>query len=138
VLALQFAMHAGPIRLSDPPMASFAAPAGVERRLKRAVMPSGRGQDRPAPSIRFNVSRLAFVRSFRLNWQPGGLAMTANLEILIEAARKVRPSPDQEEEQRRSFAYGNTAFENSLIAFSTELRSSGGAEPCDARLDPRS
>jgi hypothetical protein len=41
--------------------------------------------------------------------------MTANLEILIEAARKVRPSPDQEEEQRRSFAYGNTAFENSLI-----------------------
>jgi hypothetical protein len=41
--------------------------------------------------------------------------MTTNLEILIEAARKVRPSPDQEEEQRRSFAYGNTAFENSLI-----------------------
>jgi hypothetical protein len=80
-------------------------------------------------AIRFNVSRVAFVRSFRLNWQPGGLAMTANLEILIEAARKVRPSPDQEEEQRRSFAYGNTAFENSLIAFSTELRSSGGAEP---------
>jgi hypothetical protein len=41
--------------------------------------------------------------------------VTTNLEILIEAARKVRPSPDQEEEQRRSFAYGNTAFENSLI-----------------------
>ena len=41
--------------------------------------------------------------------------MTKALEMLIEAARKVQPSPDQEEEQRRSFAYGNTAFENSLI-----------------------
>jgi hypothetical protein len=41
--------------------------------------------------------------------------MTTNLDILMEAARQVRPSPDQEEEQRRSFAYGNTAFENSLI-----------------------
>ena len=37
VLALQFAMHAGPIRLCDAPVAPFAAPAGVERRLKRAV-----------------------------------------------------------------------------------------------------
>jgi hypothetical protein len=41
--------------------------------------------------------------------------MTTSLEVLLEAARKVRPSPDQEEEQRRSFAYGNTAFENSSI-----------------------
>jgi hypothetical protein len=41
--------------------------------------------------------------------------MTKNLEMLLEAARTARPSPDQEEEQRRSFAYGNTAFENSLI-----------------------
>ena len=38
VLALQFAMHAGPIRLLDPPMAAFAAPAGVERRLQRRVV----------------------------------------------------------------------------------------------------
>ena len=37
VLALQFAMHAGPIRLCDAPVAPFAAPAGVERRLQRAV-----------------------------------------------------------------------------------------------------
>jgi hypothetical protein len=41
--------------------------------------------------------------------------MTKSLELLIEAARKVAPSPQQQEEQRRSFAYGNTAFENSLI-----------------------
>ncbi|WP_018408462.1 hypothetical protein [Methylocystis rosea] len=37
------------------------------------------------------------------------------LEILLAAARKATPSPEQQEEQRRSFAYGNTAFENKLI-----------------------
>jgi hypothetical protein len=41
--------------------------------------------------------------------------MTKSLESLIEAARRASPSPEQQEEQRRSFAYGNTAFENSLI-----------------------
>jgi hypothetical protein len=40
-----------------------------------------------------------------------GAALTA----LIEAAKKARPSSAQQEEQRRSFAYGNTAFENPLI-----------------------
>ncbi len=42
--------------------------------------------------------------------------MAQHLERLLEAAKKARPSPAQREEQRRSFAYGNTAFENSLIA----------------------
>jgi hypothetical protein len=41
--------------------------------------------------------------------------MEHELEALLEAAKKATPSPEQEEEQRRSFAYGNTAFENSLI-----------------------
>ena len=41
--------------------------------------------------------------------------MTKSLELLLEAARKATPSPQQQEEQRRSFAYGNTAFENELI-----------------------
>jgi hypothetical protein len=45
----------------------------------------------------------------------GDTAMSKDLEILIEAARKVVPSADQQEEQRRSFAYGNTAFENPRI-----------------------
>jgi hypothetical protein len=40
--------------------------------------------------------------------------MTA-LAVLIEAAKKVRPTSAQQEEQRRSFAYGNTSFENPLI-----------------------
>jgi hypothetical protein len=41
--------------------------------------------------------------------------MTKSLDLLIEAARKATQSPEQQEEQRRSFAYGNTAFENELI-----------------------
>ena len=42
-------------------------------------------------------------------------AMTESLKVLIEAAKKVKPTPEHREAQRRSFAYGNTAFENSRI-----------------------
>src|ERR1700722_10495458 len=42
--------------------------------------------------------------------------MTDALKTLLEAAKKVAPTPEQREEQRRSFAFGNTAFENSLIS----------------------
>ena len=41
--------------------------------------------------------------------------MSDALHNLLEAARRAQPSPEQKEEQRRSFAYGNTAFENALI-----------------------
>ena len=41
--------------------------------------------------------------------------MSTPLELLLEAARKAAPSPAQQEEQRRSFAYGNTHFENPRI-----------------------
>ncbi len=41
--------------------------------------------------------------------------MTGALTELIEAARLIRQTPEQREEQRRSFAYGNTAFGNSRI-----------------------
>jgi hypothetical protein len=37
------------------------------------------------------------------------------IEELIEATRKITMTPEQAEEQRRSFAYGNTAIENDLI-----------------------
>ena len=37
------------------------------------------------------------------------------LRKLLEAARTAKPSVEQLEQQRRSFVYGNTAFENSLI-----------------------
>ena len=41
--------------------------------------------------------------------------MTSALEALLEKAKKVQPSLEHREEQRRSFAYGNTHFENSRI-----------------------
>jgi len=41
--------------------------------------------------------------------------MTEELNKLIEVAKRVTPTEAQREEQRRSFAYGNTAFENSRI-----------------------
>jgi hypothetical protein len=41
--------------------------------------------------------------------------MTENLKALIEVAKRVTPTPQEREDQRRSFAYGNTAFENPRI-----------------------
>lgn len=41
--------------------------------------------------------------------------MPEALATLLEAAKRYKPSEKEREEQRRSFAYGNTAFENSLI-----------------------
>lgn len=42
-------------------------------------------------------------------------APVTDLEYLIEKARKITMTPEQVAEQRRSFAYGNTAFENPAI-----------------------
>jgi hypothetical protein len=41
--------------------------------------------------------------------------MTEDLKTLIEVAKRVTPTPQEREDQRRSFAYGNTAFENPRI-----------------------
>ena len=41
--------------------------------------------------------------------------MTENLQALIDAAKRIEATPEHREEQRRSFAYGNTHFENGLI-----------------------
>lgn len=41
--------------------------------------------------------------------------MTRELQALLEKARKVQPSKEHREEQRRSFVYGNTHFENDRI-----------------------
>lgn len=41
--------------------------------------------------------------------------MTDQLATLIDKARAVTMSPAEQEEQRRSFAYGNTKIENDLI-----------------------
>ena len=52
VLALQFAMHAGPVWFLDPPMAALAAPAGVERRLQRLVVHILRQRPGEASNVR--------------------------------------------------------------------------------------
>jgi hypothetical protein len=41
--------------------------------------------------------------------------MTKHLHDLLEAARKAVPTAEEKEQQRRSFAYGNTKIENSRI-----------------------
>ena len=41
--------------------------------------------------------------------------MTDKLEFLLEQAKKVQMTPAQQEEQRRSFAYGTTKIEHDLI-----------------------
>lgn len=41
--------------------------------------------------------------------------MTENLQDLLEAAKKVVLTPEEKEQQRRSFAYGNVAIENPCI-----------------------
>ena len=41
--------------------------------------------------------------------------MSEALKALLEAAKNAKPSPEHREQQRRSFAFGNTALENHLI-----------------------
>lgn len=41
--------------------------------------------------------------------------MTPQFEALIEAAKQQEQTPQQRESQRRSFAFGNTAYENQNI-----------------------
>jgi hypothetical protein len=41
--------------------------------------------------------------------------MTKHLQDLLDAAKKAVPTPEEKEQQRRSFAYGNTKIENSRI-----------------------
>jgi hypothetical protein len=45
--------------------------------------------------------------------------MSGELQKLLEKARRVQMTPDEAEEQRRSFAYGNTKIENDSITRDT-------------------
>jgi len=45
--------------------------------------------------------------------------MADKLKALVDAARSVRMTAAQKEEQRRSFAYGNTKIENERITRET-------------------
>jgi hypothetical protein len=41
--------------------------------------------------------------------------MTKDIQDLLEAAKNIVMTPEEKEQQRRSFAYGNTAIENPRI-----------------------
>lgn len=45
--------------------------------------------------------------------------MSKELELLLEVSRKRETTPAEQEAQRRSFAYGNTHFENERITRET-------------------
>jgi len=45
--------------------------------------------------------------------------MTDYLKDLLEKARSIKMTPEQREEQRRSFAYGNSKIENDRITRET-------------------
>jgi hypothetical protein len=48
--------------------------------------------------------------------------MSPELQKLLDMARRVEMTPEQAEEQRRSFAYGNTKIENDSITRDTVNR----------------
>ncbi len=48
-----------------------------------------------------------------------GENMKDKLEALVEEARKVKMTPKQQEEQRRSFAFGNANIENEFVTRKT-------------------
>ena len=48
--------------------------------------------------------------------------MSPELQNLLDMARRVQMTPEQAEEQRRSFAYGNTKIENDSITRDTVNR----------------
>ena len=60
--------------------------------------------------------------------------MPAQLKDLLDIAKKAVPSQQEKEEQRRSFAYGNTKIENSRITRETVDRE---AESLGAPKDER-
>lgn len=49
-------------------------------------------------------------------------AMSPELQTLLDKARRVEMTPEEAEEQRRSFAYGNTKIENDSITRDTVNR----------------
>jgi len=48
-----------------------------------------------------------------------GCMPRSDLQDLLDRAKAVKMTPDQEEEQRRSFAFGNTKIENDRITRET-------------------
>ena len=59
--------------------------------------------------------------------------MSKELKALLEKAKRVEMTPEESEKQRRSFAYGNTNFENDAISRATVDRA---AEKLASGEDP--
>jgi hypothetical protein len=62
--------------------------------------------------------------------------MSKELQDLIELARAAKMTPEQQEEQRQSFAYGNAAFENDRVTRETVRRASEGLKAANAENEP--
>ena len=71
----------------------------------------------------------------RVGWQLSS-TMTRQLENLLEAAKKVVLTPEEKEQQRRSFAYGNTKIENSRITREMVDEAADALNKAKARLQP--
>jgi len=52
----------------------------------------------------------------------------SRLEELVESTKKIAPTAQEKEEQRRSFAYGNTKIENPRITRETVDREAESLE----------
>jgi hypothetical protein len=62
--------------------------------------------------------------------------MTRQLENLLEAAKKLVLTPEEKEQQRRSFAYGNTKIENPRITREMVDEAADELNKAKARLQP--
>ena len=66
-----------------------------------------------------DTSVYCFFSPERIKCVVEGLFMSEELQKLLEKARRVQMTPEEAEEQRRSFAYGNTKIENDSITRDT-------------------
>ena len=62
--------------------------------------------------------------------------MTRHLEDLLEAAKRVVMTPEEKEQQRRSFAYGNTKIENSRITREMVDEAADALNKAKAQMQP--
>lgn len=58
--------------------------------------------------------------------------MSKELEMLLEVSRNRETTPAEQEAQRRSFAYGNTHFENERITKETVDRAAEALKTANA------
>jgi hypothetical protein len=70
-----------------------------------------------AVTLEFRLHLIAQRAPYRAMKRRMGVVMSDEINRLLEKARRVEMTPEQAEEQRRSFAYGNTKLENDSITW---------------------